>query len=385
MTVRPLWLQSAAALSLLNTLVDRLDAAEHRGSMRAGSVSLGEKTWPALYKAERESDKEFLWSHVCDMARWKWLSVKPEMALRKAAGYAMSPKVTVVDEGAVRTAIGRPERTRSSLERWRAAVDAHLEASPSVKTLVSDFCIDLPGYEMAAVVERLNGLHGLVDKGLYLREVSSRLFWGMSKVLDKRQPMVNAILGLEECPFPELPIQLHVWLPEGESTGILFIENALSYEWAIGSLAPSLSGLVLVFASGFKGTAQRLRTPAGSSLYFSDKGHRSSNAEGEFKRWLYQDPAARLGLPVFFWGDLDFAGMGILAALRTSFPEAQAWAPGYELMLAALESGRGHVPEAAEKKGQRIVEHIGSEFADTRLISALIRTGQFVDQELFRP
>jgi hypothetical protein len=293
--------------------------------------------------------------------------------------------ISVVDEAAVRAAIGRTERIRSSMERWREAVDLHLVASAAVKAVVSDFFIDLPGYEMVAVVERLNGLHGLVGKGLYLREVSSRLFWGISKVLDKRQLMVSAILGLEECPFPESPVQLHVWLPGGNAEGVLFIENALSYELAIGSFAPSLAGLVLAFASGFKGTAQRLRTPSGSSLYFSDKGHRSSDAEADFKRWLYQDMTARIRVPVYFWGDLDFAGMGILAALRTSFPDAQAWAPGYEPMLAALESGLGHTPEAAEKKGQRIWERVGSELADARLIPAMVRTGKFVDQESFRP
>lgn len=385
MSVRPLWLASPGIASLLNLLVDRLDASQVRGSARTGSLALSERTWPSLYGAGRESDKEELWAHLCDMARWGWVAVKPEAAMRSHSGYAMEPRLTVQSEAEVRLAVGRPERPRSSLERWRAAVDEHLVGTVEQKAAVADFCIDIPNREMAEVVKRLNMLPDLAAEPVLLREASSRLFWGMSKVLDRRPALVCAVLGVPECPFPESPVQLQVFLPPTSPTGVLFIENAMTFEQAVGASSSSLNGLVLAFASGFRGSAQRLRTVAGSSLYYSAKGDASVAGRGRFESWLYQASESDLALPSFFWGDLDFAGMRILAALRASFPKMEAWRPGYLPMLHALETGAGHSPEAADKQGQRALLQTGCDFADKELIPALVRSGQFVDQEAFRP
>lgn len=82
-----------------------------------------------------------------------------------------------------------------------------------------------------------------VDSPLMLREVSSKLFWGMSKVLDSRTGLVAALLGVDECPFPESPIQLQVFLPPGGFSGVLFIENLMSFEQAIRSRSLSFGKL----------------------------------------------------------------------------------------------------------------------------------------------
>ncbi len=374
----PLWLQSPAMLQLINLLVDRLDSAEQRGT-RAQSVGLGAKSWPALYEASFESDKEHLWEQFAELIRWGWLSVKPDGVAKVRSGYDRSPRVTVVDEQALRAAVGRPERMRSATERWRDAVNAGLAASDEVKRQVGDYCIDLPDRTMSEVVARLNELPPMANTPLLLREVSSHLFWGMSKVLDKRQGMVAALLGLDECPFPESPIQLHVFLPSTGFRGVLFIENAMSFEHAIRSQKPVFEELALVFASGFKGSAQRLRTPDGSSLFYSQRGGMNPDLRDGFEAWLF----GRGGQPSYFWGDLDWAGMRILAAMRASFPELSAWQPGYSQMLEALKRGHGHSPEAAEKQGQRALTASGCGFADSELFPALRETGRFLDQELF--
>ncbi len=76
--------------------------------------------------------------------------------------------------------------------------------------------------------------------------------------------------------------------------------------------------------------------------------------------------------------------MRILAAMRSSFPGLEAWETGYAPMLASLEQGQGHSPEAAEKQGQRALAGTGCAYADNRLLPALREMGRFVDQELFR-
>lgn len=382
MTQRPLWVDAKETQALLNRLIDRLESTETRGSSKAQSVLLGEKLWPELFNAPFESYKEDLWGHLVEMCRWGWLLVKPESALRSRSGYAQSVRLTVADEPAVRLATRRPERLKTSAERWREAVFRRLNAPDDVKAAVSEYCIDMPDHPMEEVVSRLNQMEALKGQPLLLREVSAQLFWGVSKVLDKRQGLVAALLGLDECPFPEAPVQLQVHIPEGRRGGVLFIENQMSFERAVRSGGSSFSGLTLVYASGFKGSAQRLRTEAGCSLYYSRSGVRAGPEVEAFEGWLFDKSADAL-MPTFFWGDLDFSGMRILAAMRSSFPELRAWESGYAPMLQALAEGRGHSPEAAEKKGQRPVSATGCAYADRELVPALQKWGMYVDQELF--
>lgn len=381
MTLGPLWLQSGPVSELLSLLVDRLDSAEQRGSAKTQSIALDEKTWPALYRAPMESTKEDLWEHLVEMASWQWLKVSSESSLASSSGYASSPRVTVTNEAAIRHAVGRTTRRRSMIERWREAVSRGLEATEAVKRAVGDYCIDMPDRSMVEIVQQLNQLPALAGKSMLLREVSSQLFWGMSKVLDKRQGLVAAVLGVDECPFPESPIQLHAYLPSAGCHGVLFIENLMSFDRATRSTSRAFEGLAVVFASGYKGSAQRLRSPAGCSLFYSNRGELGETLRDEFEAWLFGSETKG----EFFWGDLDWAGMRILAAMRGSFGGLVAWKPGYAPMLAALCAGRGHTPQAADKQGQTAPAFTGCEYADSELLPALHATSKFVDQEQWSP
>ncbi|HSV34007.1 MAG TPA: hypothetical protein VLI46_00555 [Ramlibacter sp.] len=88
-------------------------------------------------------------------------------------------------------------------------------------------------------------------------------------------------------------------------------------------------------------------------------------------------------LPVFFFGDLDYAGMQILANLRAVFPGAQAWQPGYVHLAAILESGGGHLPDQAGKGMQSDPGDTGCPFADGQLLPLIRKHARFVDQEAF--
>lgn len=380
MTVLHLLLSSPGIQGVLNKLVDRLDSAEARGSASAQTVALNGTTWPALYCAPMESDKEHLWEQFLKLVEAGWFQVTPPAAARSVAGYDKQPRVKVLNIEAVRRATGRLERPKTALERWREAIDTHLEASAEVKKAAGDYCIDMPDRDIAEVVKRLNALKSLADSPLMLREVSSKLFWGMSKVLDNRTGLVAALLGTDECPFPESPIQLQVYLPQGGFNGVLFIENQMSFEQATRSVNPVFAKLALVYASGFKGSAARLRSPSMVSLYFSHKGELGGDRAEYFESWLF---AKNITLPVYFWGDLDWSGMRILTAMQNNFPEMQAWQPGYSPMLESLLKGDGHSPEAADKRGQRPLEAVGCAYADSELLPALRTQGKFVDQEQF--
>jgi hypothetical protein len=371
---------SKELLSFLDRLVDRMDAAELRGAGKAQSVPLSIKTWPELVNASFESDKEALWAEACQLHSRGWIRVTPEKAVGSTSGYARDIRISVLDPLAVRAAVGRAERVKSASERWRDAVNEHLAGPVEAKQVVGAHCIELAGRSMADVVQRLNELHRLKGQPLLLREVSAKLFWGISKVLDGRQRLVAAVLGQPECPFPESPIQLLVQLPIGELLGALFIENQMSFEQAARSGSEVLDGFALVYASGFKGSAQRIRNAEGTSVYYSNRVAVISDCRVAFESWLY---AKAEGLPAYFWGDLDWSGMGILKTLRTSFPHMQAWPEGYNPMLQSLLEGQGHAPNEADKQGQISVALTGCPYADAQLIPALRSTGNFVDQELF--
>lgn len=373
-----LWLSQGGVHQFLNHLVDKLDAAQAQGRGLTRALKLDAKSFPALFKAELESDKEQYWGHLETMQAWGWIRLKLGKAQPGQASYERNPRLEVVNEAAIRDAVGRVERNRSASEVWREAVFAGLDAPEPVRELVTRFLIDVPGHSSEEIVTRLNGLNALADEPLLLREVSARLFWGQSKILDDRQALVSAVLGLDECPFPELPVQLQVFLPESGFDGVLFIENLATFEKATRERGARFQRLALVFASGFKGSAGRLRAATGASVYFASHGTQDPAQTAKLLGWLWDGSP----LPCWFWGDLDFSGMRILAALRKTFSGLEAWQPGYGPMLEVLQRGGGHRPDSAKKAGQAPIAVTGCPYADSFLLPAIVQTGLFADQEV---
>lgn len=374
----PLWLNEPAIQRLLNNLLDKLEAADAQGKELVRAIKLDARAFPHFYKAELEEERERLWSYVKEIVRWEWLSLKTDKAFPGQTEYQCNPRVTVLQEAKLRKVTNRPERVKSAGEIWREAVFSGLAASYDICETVSRYRIEIPGRSAEEVVRQLNLLSQLAEEPLLLREVSARLFWGLSKVLDKRLSLVAALLGVEECPFPEMPVQVLVFLPEGGFDGVLFIENQTTFEQATRESSGRFTRLALVFASGFKGSARRLRSPTGASVYFASHGVTDDLTTSKFLGWLRSDANLRS----WFWGDLDYAGMQILLALRGIFPALEAWQPGYQPMLNVLLSGEGHPPEAAGKEQQLAVASTGCKYADSKLLLALATTGRCVDQEL---
>jgi Uncharacterized protein conserved in bacteria C-term(DUF2220) len=374
----PLWLSSKPVYYFLAFIVDKLDASQAAGKQLTRAIRLNPRAFPELFNSEFESDKERLWEYVEQMAVWGWFRIRHDKLQPGQAKYSCNPRVDVLDEAAIRAAVGRPSRILSATELWREAVYSGLKADDIILEQIARTKIEIPGRSSTEIVAQLNLLTTLRDEPLLLREASARLFWGLSKVLDKRQGLIASLLQVEECPFPEAPVQLHAYLPLAGLHGVLFIENQTTFELATRDKSGKFSDLALVFASGFKGSAKRLRIEGGASLYFSANGSLDESICNHFLKWLQ----GRIELSSWFWGDLDFSGMQILSSLRKSFPELEAWEPGYSTLLEILNSGGGHEPESGGKQLQRAAEATGSVYADERLIPAMLCTGKFVDQEM---
>jgi hypothetical protein len=372
---RPHWLNQSDVQTLLHRLVDKLDKADDK-PLRP--LKLDRKILPALFDAEFESDKETYWSYLQHMQQWGWLAIKTDKAQPGKAQYELNPRIEIIDAAPLRQITGRPEPVKTLAQQWREAVLANLDADQGIRELIAGQKLDIAGKSATDIVERLNLLPNLLDEPLLLREVSARLFWGQSKVLDNRQAMIATLLNVDECPFPESPIQLQVYLPKTPFSGVLFIENLATFEKASRDTSTRFDKLVIVFASGFKGSAKRLRTISGVSVYFAAHGHLDHHDCQRFWAWLIKDAEP---LPVWFWGDLDYSGMQIIKSLRHSFEGLDAWQPGYQPMLDELFAGNGHQPLSAKKSNQKPIETTGADYADNALIPALQITGRFLDQE----
>ncbi|MGC3965170.1 MAG: DUF2220 family protein [Rhodocyclaceae bacterium] len=363
---------------MLNFLVDRLDAADELGRPLARAIKLDAKSFPALYAADLEEERERYWALVKQMALLGWFELKTDRLKAGLAAYEATPRLANLDEGKLRALTGRTVRVRSAGELWRAAVMKLSGVDDDVKECVARMRLDVPGRSADEVAQQLALLPSLADEPLLLREVSARLFWGLSKVLDGRQQLVAGMLKADECPFPEMPIQLQVFLPRSGFNGVLFIENLATFEQATRDDSLRYGGLALVYAAGFKAGARRLRSTTGSSVYFAAHGAMEEKQTSKFLAWL----RAGTVFPCWFWGDLDHSGMRILAALRRVFDGLAAWEPGYQPMLVRLLSGQGHAPESGLKAGQKAITATGCAYADVRLLPAITQTGCFVDQEV---
>jgi len=84
---------------------------------------------------------------------------------------------------------------------------------------------------------------------------------------------------------------------------------------AVGGRRPGL-------CIGLQKHSQASANPRGSTLYW--RGSATDLDRSAFADWFYSpDPTKQKADPVGFYGDLDFAGMQILAHLRQSFPTAK--------------------------------------------------------------
>lgn len=374
------WTSHPAVRQILSRLLDMLDAQPLQVRKRTPGFRLTEDLVPEFY-GKQAGDRDFVWGLFRKAQQRGLFTIRLEPS--KGPGYAdyeRSPRVTLA-EGAelqIRQLLGRTEPVISGAEAWRKAVLSTFSGpNASKQFLIDQTPLRVEGRSFDEVVAHLNRLYDLEGSQLFLREVSSRLFWGLSKVLDNRAPLVAGLFGVAECPFPEAPVQLQIHVAHGDCTGVLFIENQTPFEAARRGRYPEAKALALIQSAGFRAGAKRLRTLEGSSLYYSSQAAGKPGTRDRLEAWFYKG----VNLPVFFWGDLDYSGMAILRELKAVFPNLVAWQPGYAPMVARLEAGTGHLPEEAGKERQLDPGVTGCAYADQVLLPAIRLAGRFVDQE----
>jgi len=373
---KPRWLNDdPEVLAWLHAVLDRLErqpAEERKEPLR---FTVDEKLFPGLFHFGPEADGR--WQLIAGLTESLPLKItfrrnrddfEPEYV---GARLALEPSC----ELKIREWLLRPRITPEA-QAWREAVDAAPAAWPAAaRARLRERRLHVEGRSPEEVVAGFVQLGSLAGRGLTLRQLSASAFFGDSKFLERHGA------SLVEALYPKLqpaqrPLVVDVFLP-ARVEAVLFIENQDTYLRAASRELPGTRGCALVYAAGFKAGAARIREPGGAALHYAG----AVDCKPNFEDWWFG--RCDRPLPVHFWGDLDFEGMGILRQLHRLFG-ARAWQPGYEPLLRMLREGRGHLLEAADKQQQKDPEQTGCPYADQTLLPALRRLQSCVDQETFR-
>jgi hypothetical protein len=352
-------------------------------AQRAGggpwSQKLDSKSLPEVFLANTGEDADYHWSLVKEAAASAGVTMTLKPTKQLCAEYERSPKLELLPENLPKLldALGLAPAAPSYRETWKAALQVGLNAPASVVEAMLPYTLNIDGKSAQEVVQALNQLRALKGQTLRLREASSLVFWGLSKELDNRADMVAKLLEMDSCPFEEPPLHVAICLPATPVAAILFVENKTTFDTLGRYEDPLLNGIALIYSAGFLASAHRLRSRTHTNCYFAESGsHNTGNAE-RVHAFLFDNA----DLPCYFFGDLDFSGMGILKAMRQNFPTLRAWDPGYLRLLERLRCGNGHSPAAAGKSRQRDPVETGCSLADDILLPAMREARLFVDQE----
>lgn len=244
--------------------------------------------------------------------------------------------------------------------------------------------LKVPGQSADDVIAAFTRIPVRAEYCLSLRELSASCFWGDSKYLDSRQDLLIKLFPQIMQSLARRARLLQVKLP-AQIDGVLIIENQDTFVRACLGRLSAADNLAIVYGSGFRATADGIRQ-RGSVIFAGVENPRADVAAISALRKQFENDwfCHEDHWPVYFFGDLDYAGMAILAGLRRQFGSAQAWQPGYDFLVQQLRAGGGHSADQSGKTQQKTVLATGCPYADSVLIPALQQTNRFMDQE-FQP
>jgi len=367
-----------------------LDKAERTGNEQGTKLKLDRKHVPELYghiDADAQQAIVLKLEKLCALG-WTALDLsKP----RDFAGFTdRNPHLVLLDFDALAAWCGHQRRANA----WHRQLIQHIEHSgvfggpgSSVQAALLDYLVKSPlhaleGWPLQEATDCLLALHALCVSGqtMPLREASARVFHARSKVLDHREELLR-LLGAASGQLFEAPIQLLMAFPEEPKNfdAVLFVENLVTFERMADHRQSDWADMALAYAAGFKAGAKRLRHPQGCRIYARQSAVPTQAALERAAHWLFEHGE----IPVFFFGDLDFAGMQILGRLREGFPQACAWETGYAPLADILSHRQGHPPETADKSGQMDPGITGCTYADNVLLPLMRQSQQFADQESY--
>lgn len=341
------------------------------------SLRITPKTAPELYDFQHE-DVKFLWALVKSLDKeYHILTIKPARVEPSQEVYENAQIIFAPDkEELVRHWLNRPALDPYALV-WQHQLSRMASQFEDGGEALFDTMVRLPEQGAEQTLKAFARIGTELQRPTTLRALSARCFWGDSKCLDRYDYLVTALFPSLAHNLVPRPILMAVHLPEALEQ-VLFVENQDTF---ISLAEENLPGYALVYSAGFRGSAMRIREPGNAVFsYLNPEGHADIRQRFE-QLWFSADAS----IPCWFWGDLDFAGMAILKALRYTFTHTRAWQPGYAPLLERLQYGWGHTHDSSGKSQQRDPDTTGCPYADEQLLPAMREAGSFIDQEAVNP
>jgi len=376
MNDQPIWLdEQPDILKVLHLFIDKLDKKPLEQWAQPPSIPINEKTLPGLFVQGEQADET--WVLLKSLAQdYGVLDIRLHKKRNPLDPEYVNARLRLLEHGEpiLRAWLQRPYEI-PALQQWRQAVqEAAHQFTGDVDKLYSR-PISLSDKSAEQIVQAFVCIGDYHRHHLTLRQLSAVCFWGRSKFLDGRLDLVLSL-------FPHITLQLrpvvvNIYLPQ-TIEGVLFVENQDSYTCAMQGAPREAHNLALVYSAGFKSSAARIRDQGGVSLHFTGPGVQQHQYLFE-QQWL--DESLRMW-PMWFWGDLDYAGMNILKQLSKRFPQLRAWQPGYQIMLRHLRNGNGYQDVGEDQQSQLDPQSTGCHYADETLLPALREYSRFVDQEI---
>ena len=307
-------IEPPALSPFLQRLATRLLAKAERST---GSVAVrlkldGREAHELYGQTDAEAVQRWV-MHLQDLCATGWVSLKLAPSKEFSGFVDRNPQLELHDFDALAAWAGyTPQASRWQRQwldylaaRWKApGMDVPPDPEALLDYLARNPLLALQELPMDVAARSLEALRALCASGLELslREASAQVFQGRSKILDSREELLR-LLGAASGQFHEAPIQLLVALPDeqGVSNEVLFVENLVTFERMADLRQPSWRHSLLVYAAGFRGSAQRLHSRHGCRIYVRAPSSVSDAMVGEgrlcaIENWLFDG----LDLPVYF-------------------------------------------------------------------------------------
>lgn len=367
----PIWLKDEPWLAKwLGWFLDKLDNRDGEPSTRAITRRIKKSTLPALY--DFNEDTQGRWQLLQHIARehgiFKIVLDNKRSAFQEPYENAQC-RLNPNCEPRLREWLNRPKQDPAA-QAWQQAINQHAATFTDNGEALLNQKPQIPGLTPAEIVSAFTNVHPYLNQNLTLREIAARCFNGDSKALDNRFELLTKLYGEKANSIQPRPLLLTAWAPPGFSK-LLIIENQDSF---LRLVENPPKGYALLYSGGFRASATRLNSEHTRFAFLP-------GSDPERFKALFINMGLDEQTECYFWGDLDFAGMGILKALRNSLPNLQAWQPGYQPMLEILNTGGGHTPQQTGKTAQTDPGTTGCPYTDSTLLPALRQTNSALDQE----
>ncbi len=359
------WSPELLPWRLLHRFLDQLEAG------RRPYIKVTPKTVPELYDFQGQ-DVEFLWALLDDLDRqYHMLTIKRARVAPQQEPYDNAQIYFLPDkEPVARQWLNRPALDPYAIT-WAHELQRVSDKFEDAGDALKNRHIRAKGMSAAQVVRAFARIGDELQQPMSLRALSARCFAGDSKFLEPHESLVRALYPALSQQLQVRPVMLVVHLGQ-PLTHLLFVENQDTF---LMLAEANLPGITVIYSAGFRASAARVREPGQAVFSFLNP---QADIAGFKQAWFGGEARS---LRVSFWGDLDYAGLAILKALRQSFTQLQAWRPGYEPLLQRLNSGLGHTQASGVKNPQPDPGVTGCEYADTVLLPAIRREQSYADQE----